>query len=90
VLTVPHTSQLHGLNYIKASSRQERNGGEGREGLVGGGRGERGKGEWERERKEESRGIAPWLLGDRRPCLGGLYVIFVLFIYNLFVSITLW
>jgi len=50
-----------------AASRQEGNGREGR--TRGGGRGEgRGKGKQGRRGKGEVGGIAPWLLGDRRPC----------------------
>jgi len=45
----------------------EGNGGEGREGL-GGKRGREGKGGWGRREKGEVGGIAPWSLGDRRPC----------------------
>jgi len=49
-----------------AASQQEGNGGEGKEGL--GGRGEeRGKGDEEGRGKGAVGGIAPLLLGDRRP-----------------------
>jgi len=48
-----------------AASRQEGNGGQGRNRERG--KGEGGEREWGREGKGEVGGIAPWLLGDRRP-----------------------
>ena len=57
------------VGFKGAASRQEENGGEGRT------RGREEKGEWGREGKGESWGIAPWLLGDRHPTFYWLDVI---------------